>query len=211
MLKVVDLVHRYGDVPVLRNLSGEFESGRPHLLSGGNGCGKTTLLRVLAGDLRPRDGQILWNGQPRPRGVNWRSRIGFVSSDVGLYEVLTVRENLLWFARLCHVEDAVTAVDREIDAFGLEDWVDEPTSRLSKGWTQRVRLARAWIPGPELFLLDEPFNGLDAGARELLITRLLKAAEQHPVLLATHDADPAFSSNCSIWNFRRGRLHAGPA
>jgi heme ABC exporter ATP-binding subunit CcmA len=168
LLQVEGLQKSYGGPPVLRGVSLELRTGEGLVLLGPNGAGKSTLLRILAGIHRASSGTIQIEGQPASfRDTSIRRRIGFVSHETFLYDALTARENLLFFARLYGIREA-EIVDQALQEVGLHRFADRPVSSFSRGMTQRLTLARARIHGPSLLLLDEPFVGLDPmAAREL--------------------------------------------
>jgi len=208
MLSVRDLTHRYGRLPVLREIDADFGAGRPILLRGPNGAGKTTLLRILAGGLRPTAARMTWQGRPRPNGQAWRCRVGWAGGACRGYDVLTVSENLDAFARLKASSDPRGDVSSALDAFDLERRADEPLRTLSKGWGQRVKLALAWLGDPAVLLLDEPFEGLDADGRKRVESHLLSASEHRPVVFAAHDVSPALDARCDVRTLSRGSLVA---
>lgn len=208
MLSVRDLTHRYGRLPVLRGLRADFDAGRPILLRGANGTGKTTLLRILAGSLRPSEATITWRGEPRPRGQAWRRRVGWAGGACRGYDVLTVAENLAAFARLKASPDPAGDAADALRAFDLVRRADDPLRTLSKGWLQRTKLALAWLGRPEILLLDEPFEGLDADGRARVEARMLAAAADRPVVFAAHDPSIELERRCDVRTLSRGSLSA---
>jgi heme exporter protein A len=155
---------------------------------GPNGAGKSTLLRVLAGLLRPSRGQIWLDGQPLAISDEaLRRRIGYVGHEPGLYENLSLSENLRLFAHLYGV--AGSRVDEVIEALGLNEKAAVPTAQLSAGWQRRAAVARATLHDPDLLLLDEPYANLDDHAAEL-VGRAIQARRgpSRLTLVATHGA-----------------------
>jgi ABC-2 type transport system ATP-binding protein len=126
----------------------------------------------------------------RGRTGRLRSRVGFLTESSGLWDRLTVRENLLVYARLHGLTPASGAVDRALDTFAIADRANEPAAVLSKGLKQRVAIARALLHNPDIVLLDEPTSGLDPesarGLRELIL-RLRD--DNRAVLISTHNHD----------------------
>jgi heme ABC exporter ATP-binding subunit CcmA len=170
--------------PVLRDVSLTVDPGRVVALLGPNGAGKSTLLRVAAGVSRADRGEIRLGGGPLSDPAR-RRRIGLVGHTSFLYAFLTVAENLRLYARLYGMD--ARRVEESLAAWGLTDHRDRPVRELSRGFVQRVSLARALLPRPVLLLLDEPFTGLDTEATACLRSRLTELrADGRAIILATH-------------------------
>jgi len=192
MLIASHLTRRFGDRVAVDDTSYTLEPGEILALLGPNGAGKTTTLRMLAGLISPSAGSVSVNGEtmtpataPRLRG-----HIGFLTEAPGLWDRLTVRQNLQVYARLHGLPKQAHAVDAVMEMFNITDRAGDLCAQLSKGLKQRVALARTLLHKPNIILLDEPTSGLDpASAREFrdLIVRLQD--EQHSVLLSTHNLD----------------------
>jgi ABC-2 type transport system ATP-binding protein len=169
-------------------------AGETVSLLGPNGAGKTTTLRMLAGLLSPTSGTIAIAGQPvsTERTAELRRSVGLLTEAPGLWEGLSVRRNLLTYARLYGLSDPDARVDEVIALVDLRDRANEATGVLSKGLKQRCALARALIHRPPIVLLDEPTAGLDpAAARQVrdLMDRL--RSEGCAVLVSTHNLTEA--------------------
>lgn len=160
------LHRRFGRVRVLEDVSGEVTDGRILLVTGDNGSGKSTLLRCLAGLMRPQRGEIECTvGGEELDAEERRHEIGFLSPTVELYDELTTRENLDFFAELRHVDDERGG--ELLDRLGLPQ--DRPAAALSSGMLQRLRWAWALLHRPSVLLLDEPLQNLDSrGRRDVL-------------------------------------------
>ncbi len=157
---------------VLRDLDLEIARGTATSVSGRNGVGKTTLLRIITGILAPDSGIVMVDGM-RPTD-NWREyhrRIGFLSAgDRGLYARVTVRGHLEHWTALALVprKDRKRRVEEALAAFELTELAGRRADRLSQGQRQRLRLALAVVHRPKVLLLDEPRNSLDAEGHKLL-------------------------------------------
>ena len=160
VLEAVAVTRRFGYRPVVREATFALGAGDALLLTGPNGSGKTTLLRVLAGLLRPSSGS-----------VTRRAVVEFVGHEAMVYDALTGRENLRFFARLRGRTDG-RAVDAVLERLGLADRRDDRVGTYSRGMLQRLAIARALLPDPGLLLLDEPLTGLDAETQRTLLTLL---------------------------------------
>jgi len=180
MLVAESLTKTFGPRVAVERVSFDVRAGEIFALVGPNGAGKTTTLRMLAGLIAPSSGAVRYGGQG----------IGFLTEAPGLWDRLTVRQNLHVHARLHGLPQPDRAVDSAMDLFGIAARAAEPTAVLSKGLRQRVALARALLHNPKAVLLDEPTSGLDPeSARDVreLVTRLRH--ERRAVLISTHNLD----------------------
>jgi heme ABC exporter ATP-binding subunit CcmA len=178
------LVRLFGERRALDGLDLRLGPGETLLVTGGNGAGKTTLLRVLATVLRPNGGTATVWGHELPREAQAvRPAVGYVGHEPLVYPALTARENLELYAALHDVNGGRVA--EALGIVGLERRAGDRTAELSRGMRQRLALARAWLHGPPLLLLDEPTAGLDADGREVL--RALLTGREGAALIATHE------------------------
>jgi ABC-2 type transport system ATP-binding protein len=158
-------------------------------LIGGNGAGKTTSLRMIAGLLAPDGGTgtILGLDVIRDRQA-LKASVGFMSQSHALYADLTLRENLLARARLFGLKDAEAKVDHRIEQDGLVGYASYPVGTLSGGWLRRAQFATCLIHDSNLLILDEPTAGLDLAARDDLWRKITDLARQgRSVIVSTHD------------------------
>ena len=202
------LTRRFGATTALDGVDLTVRRGVPLALFGANGAGKTTLLRVLSGGLKPTSGSLAIDGRdPRSAPAAARGRIGLLSHQTLLYDDLSAKENLVFFARLHGLPQPVARAQALLVEVGLSDRADEPVRRFSRGMQQRVALARALLHDPALLLLDEPSSGLDARAAARLREALRDAASRGATwVLATHDVDEGLDL-CAHWiAMRRGRV-----
>lgn len=195
MIAVEKLTKRFplpgGDsLLAVNRLSFAVQAGEVYGLLGPNGAGKTTTLRMLLGLLRPTSGEASIAGfgsAEYPDEV--KRRVGYVSANAGLYQGLTVREMLLFFAELYAVPDAQASAELErlTQLIALGDILDRRCANLSTGQRQRVSLARALIHRPPVMLLDEPTLGLDVLGTQIVIEYIeLLRGEGKAVILTTH-------------------------
>lgn len=153
------------DTPVLQDVDLGLGPGASASISGRNGAGKTTLLRIVAGLIKPDTGTVRVRGADlEAGGRSYKERIGLVSAgNSGLFARLRVQHHLEYGARLAFMPRArqADAVQRMLETFWLRDLAGRRVDRLSMGQRQRVRIALAFLHGPELLLLDEPQTSLD--------------------------------------------------
>jgi ABC-2 type transport system ATP-binding protein len=195
-LALHDVAARRGGREVLRGVSLSVGRGEIVGLLGPNGAGKSTLFAILAGLLRPEAGRFELDGRPIAAGAReLRARAGIVFQEPGLDGKLTAEENLRLAAALHRVPPA-EARDRVaalLEGAGLAGRAREPAERLSGGMRRRLELARALVHRPELLVMDEPTNGLDAGAFRAFWEGIeaLRRGEGLAVILITHRPDEA--------------------
>lgn len=194
---------------VLSDVSLELQHGEFVCLLGASGCGKSTLLNLVAGFEQPDGGRLLCDGRPITGPGPER---GMVFQQPTLFPWLTVRQNVGFGPRMAGLRAADYAARAEefLRLVGLADFADHHPWQLSGGMRQRAALARAWLPEPEILLMDEPFGALDAQTR-LAMQELLTGIWQHKrttILFVTHDVDEALflADRVVLLSSRPGRI-----
>ncbi len=182
---VTNLSKSYGKQKALDNLSLEIKSGQITGLLGPNGAGKSTLMKIITGSLLPDEGMVEINGvNVADQPLKVQQSLGYLPEHNPQYLELYVKEYLAYVASIYKVEKS--AVDRVIEQTVLGPEQHKKIGSLSKGYRQRVGLAAALIPDPEVLILDEPTTGLDP-AQLIEIRALLKnIASNKTVLFSTH-------------------------
>jgi heme exporter protein A len=189
-----DLACRRGERVVFAGLSFRLPPGGALVLTGANGSGKTSLLRLLAGLIAPTAGRLAWGAAPI--GVDLaghRSRLHYVGHQDGVKPGLTPCETLVFWAALRgrNIRSGAPELKTALAAFALEPVADWPCRWLSAGQRRRLALARLFLPPASLWLLDEPFSALDQDNQ----SRLERAVTMHReaggrIALATHIPTP---------------------
>ena len=180
MIRAQHLSKRFGDKRVLDGLDLEVPRGGFVLVTGPNGSGKTTLLRLCAGLAAPTDGEVEVDAR--------REAIGFLGHESLLYRELTALENLDLYGRLYRLPERRERSGAMLERFGLWRARNERAGTFSRGMLQRLALCRTFLHDPDLLLLDEPFDGLDAEGADLL-QQELAARAGCTALVATHDPE----------------------
>jgi heme ABC exporter ATP-binding subunit CcmA len=196
----------YGDYPALRNYSLKIGEHSCWALIGRNGAGKTTLLRILGGLTPFQRGTVRIFGEP-PRSARARRQIGFLGHGIGVYDDLTARENLVFFARLAGMAHHEAVADTWLERVGLTGAGNMPVRQFSRGMRQRLALARTFLHRPSVLLLDEPFTSLDDRAIRML-TELLEEARQRgaTIVLSTHQIREALAAASHVGVMENGKL-----
>lgn len=195
MLKVENVTGGYVNIPVLKNISFEVGDGELLGLIGLNGAGKSTTINEVIGLLTPYQGKITIDGVSLQEDqAGYRKKIGFIPETPSLYEELTLREHLETVAMAYDipVADAMARAEKLLETFRLSDKLDWFPINFSKGMKQKVMIICAFIVDPSLFIVDEPFLGLDPLAISDLIALLAEEKGRgKSILMSTHVLDSA--------------------
>jgi ABC-2 type transport system ATP-binding protein len=207
VIEAYDLHKHFGAIHAVDGLDLCVEAGEIYGLLGPNGSGKTTLIRLITGLLRPTHGRITVLGHAMPhKGV--LAQIGYMTQASALYEDLTIRENVAFFAQMCGRGRDRRRVDEVIALVDLAGRADSLVRTLSGGMKQRASLACALAHAPRLLLLDEPTVGVDPQLRVAFWAYFRRLAEEGVALvISSHVMDEA--ERCDRLGFiRQGKLLA---
>ena len=188
LLRVRDLVRRFGEVDVVNGLDLEVMAGTAVALVGRNGAGKSTVLRCITGADKPTSGTIELDGEEMDdRSPKVRAAVAVVMDDMDFFPDLSVVEHLDLFAKAHRVPDAESLVDEILTELGLGPQSGQLPGTLSSGQKRRLALASAFVRPRRLLVLDEPEQRLDTAGLEWLADRLKREkAEGLGVLMASH-------------------------
>ncbi len=181
MIRARKLGRTFGTKKVIRDLDLDVPRGGFLLVTGPNGSGKTTLLRLVAGLLIPTAGELEVDVP--------RERVGFLGHEPLVYRELTALENLDLYGRLYRIPERRERIGMVLERFGLWDVRNQRADSFSRGMLQRLALCRTLLHDPDLLVLDEPFNALDAEGVELLDRELTERRAGATFLVATHDPE----------------------
>ena len=209
-VRLEGITKSFDDVLALDDVSLELEAGTILALLGPSGCGKTTALRLISGFERPDAGTVEIEGRrvasPTSMVPPERRRIGLVFQDLALFPHLSVRDNVAYGIR--RDPDHRVRTDELLDMVGLAGDDGRMPHELSGGMQQRVAVARALAPRPDVLLLDEPFSSLDQAMRTQLraeVREILREARQSAIFV-THDQGEALTVADKVAVMTRGRV-----
>ena len=208
-LQVKQLSKQFGNVHALRDITIDVKEGDMLAVLGESGCGKTTLLRSIAGFEDPDHGEIKIDGEvvfdAKTNVAPDKRKIGYVPQEGMLFPHLTVKQNIAF--GLTRKERKSNRVQEMLALVNMQGYENRMPNELSGGQQQRIALARAIAPNPKLVLLDEPFSTLDAGLRTTLraeVKRMLKRVNATSIFV-THDQEEALSMADSTMILVEGR------
>ena len=193
IIDVHGLTKRYSERIVVDHIDMRVNRGRIYGFLGPNGSGKTTTIRMLCGLLTPDEGEGTCLGYDiRRQARQIKRQVGYMTQRFGLYDDLSIEENLDFIARVYAVADRNVKIKSTLDRLGLYSRRKQLASTLSGGWKQRLALAACLIHSPQLLLLDEPTAGVDPAARRDFWDEIHDlAAAGLTVLVSTHYMDEA--------------------
>lgn len=208
MLKIQDLSFGYDDTPLFHALNLSVKKGERANIVGPSGVGKSTLLKLIMGTLKPTSGEITVNQTSliHPFVSPHQRPITLISQDDTLFPHMTVKDNLLYAAK----DKSQDLLEKWLEALELGDLATRYPDALSGGEIQRVMLGRALIYAPSIILMDEPFKALDEPLKLALIERfktLFNGVEQ-TVLTVSHDPLVAEKMGGQIYRLENGQLQS---
>jgi len=203
MLSVERLGRREGRLQILENVSFSWSRGVLAVI-GGNGTGKTTLLRVIAGAAKPNAGSVTWNGVPTSRAARTTGRIGYGPQERNLELAITLREFLGLCADLRGLHERAGHITAVAEELGLAKQLDERLANLSGGGRRKAMTAQALLGAPELIVLDEPTSEVDYSASRRFWAAFQARGNSAALVIATHDVELALKAASSILLLQRG-------
>jgi len=167
-LQVDNLSCIRNDIELFSDLNFTLQSGQVLQIEGSNGCGKTSLLRILCGLMLPADGHVTWNGVDiHKERIQYNNNLTYIGHHNGIKSDLSCEENLQFFKAIGNTKDNINT-DDILDQIGLLEKDESLAGKLSAGQRRRLALARLLMTRAPLWILDEPFTALDPKGRELI-------------------------------------------
>lgn len=188
MLCLHNIAKKYKGKIALEHVSLELDNGIYGLL-GPNGAGKSTLMNIITGNIKPSDGQVLWDRHDiKILGSKYRSIIGYAPQQQGLYDTFTGKRFLSYMATLKGIpkKDMSQEIDRVLEYVNMTEDADRAIGTYSGGMKQRILIAQAVLGNPKLIVLDEPTVGLDPKERVRIRERISELAGDKVILVSTH-------------------------
>lgn len=186
LLKLAEISKVYGEKVTLNKVNLQVNKGEIIALCGGNGTGKSTLLRIIVGTIAPDHGTISVNGASyTEQQKEYSNYIGYMPDDFQFNQALTAFEQLYFWAKLKRIDKK--RVQEVLEEVGLTDVAQKKASSFSKGMKQRLMLAQALLAKPALLIMDEPTNGLDPYWMQTFITNIKQAKTNgQSIIFSTH-------------------------
>ena len=190
MIRIIGLKKTFQNETQISYRDMTFETGRTYMLLGASGCGKTTLLNMIAGVLSPTGGRILIDGRDMTAASQKEKdsfrieKIGFIFQDFKLIDEMTVADNI-GILRLEGID--ISGMDEFLKALGILEKKNAKVRQLSGGQKQRAAIVRALVKKPEIILADEPTGNLNFAIGEQVVRELVKVSEGKTLIAVTHD------------------------
>ena len=189
-LKADSIRKEFAERTIFRDINFEISSGQSLAIVGPNGSGKTTLVRILCGLIGPTKGKIsLFENENEIKREHIYKYIGLVGPYLELYEELTARENMNFFAKMKRVDFADEKIQQLIDRVGLKGREDDAVKTFSSGMRQRLKYVFALLDDPQVLFLDEPTSNLDEEGIEIVYEIMVEQKMNKILVLATNDKD----------------------
>ena len=208
-IEVINLSKFYKDNQAVKNIS--FNVGENEIIGllGPNGCGKTTTIAMLLGLLKPTSGKILINKKDiENHRIELLHEINFISPYIELPKKLTVKQNLIVYAKLYNVKDINNRIEYLSSSLRLDKFINNVTGELSSGQKNRVSLAKSLINDPKILLLDEPTASLDPETGDFIRSFLEKYKKEKKIsiLLASHNMEEVRRLCGSVMMMKNGEI-----
>ena len=211
MIRLSDIVVKFGDFEALHNINVHVKEGEFFTFLGPSGCGKTTTLRTITGFIDPVSGTVEMQGNDITHVPIEKRNIGIVFQSYALFPTMTVHDNIAFGLKIKklkkdEIEKKVSAIARKVDL--SDDQLKKAVSQLSGGQQQRVAIARALVTEPAIICMDEPLSNLDAKLRVQLRNELKKMQKEFGIttIYVTHDQEEALTLSDRIAVFNKGYI-----
>ncbi len=211
MINIIDISKKFNTTDALSGVSFDVHEGEILGLLGENGAGKSTLLRIISTMLRPTSGTAVVNGYDIIKNSKEvRKTVGILfGSEVGLYERLTARENIEYFAQLNGMtkNDSDKRINYLIERFSFADYADKQVGTFSKGMKQKVSIARSIVHDPSVMLFDEPESGLDFKAAKIVFDFMETCkSEGKSIIFSSHSMESIKNYSDNMVVLHKGKV-----
>ena len=211
MIKLDDIVVKFGDFEALHKISVHVKEGEFFTFLGPSGCGKTTTLRTITGFIDPVGGTVLMRGEDITHKPVEKRNIGIVFQSYALFPTMTVRDNIAFGLKIkkvnkAEIDERVNTIAKKVDL--SQEQLEKAVSQLSGGQQQRVAIARALVTNPAIICMDEPLSNLDAKLRVQLRNELKRMQREFGIttIYVTHDQEEALTLSDRIAVFNKGYI-----
>ncbi len=211
MIKLNDIVVKFGDFTALHNINVHVREGEFFTFLGPSGCGKTTTLRTITGFIEPVSGTVVVKGKDITHVPIEDRNIGIVFQSYALFPTMTVYDNIAFGLKLkklkkAEIDERVRDIAKKVDL--SDEQLQKAVSQLSGGQQQRVAIARALVTGPAIICMDEPLSNLDAKLRVQLRNELKQMQKDFGIttIYVTHDQEEALTLSDRIAVFNKGYI-----
>ncbi|MGX8775223.1 MAG: ABC transporter ATP-binding protein [Bacillota bacterium] len=211
MIKLNDIVVKFGDFTALHNINVHVKEGEFFTFLGPSGCGKTTTLRTITGFIEPASGTVMVKDRDITHVPIEKRNIGIVFQSYALFPTMTVYDNIAFGLKIQklkkdEIDKKVREIARKVDL--SDEQLQKAVSQLSGGQQQRVAIARALVTGPAIICMDEPLSNLDAKLRVQLRNELKKMQKDFGIttIYVTHDQEEALTLSDRIAVFNKGYI-----
>ena len=211
MIKLNDIVVKFGDFTALHNINVHVKEGEFFTFLGPSGCGKTTTLRTITGFIEPVSGTVVVKGKDITHVPIEDRNIGIVFQSYALFPTMTVYDNIAFGQKLkklkkAEIDERVRDIAKKVDL--SDEQLQKAVSQLSGGQQQRVAIARALVTGPAIICMDEPLSNLDAKLRVQLRNELKQMQKDFGIttIYVTHDQEEALTLSDRIAVFNKGYI-----
>lgn len=211
MINIIDISKKFNTTDALSGVSFDVHEGEILGLLGENGAGKSTLLRIISTMLHPTSGTAVVNGYDIIKNSKEvRKTVGILfGSEVGLYERLTARENIEYFAQLNGMtkNDSDKRINYLIERFSFADYADKQVGTFSKGMKQKVSIARSIVHDPSVMLFDEPESGLDFKAAKIVFDFMETCkSEGKSIIFSSHSMESIKNYSDNMVVLHKGKV-----
>ncbi len=213
MIKLNNIRHSYGETQVINNLSLNIDTNQLTCLLGSSGCGKTTILRLIAGLEIPKSGQIIINNKMVSENGQLllpphKREIGFIFQDLALWPHFTVYKNIAFGLNERKEKNVKETVFDMLDFFGLRQYSEKYPHQLSGGQKQLVAISRSLVLKPKILLMDEPLANLDVKLKRKILEYInnIKRTFNISIIYVTHDHEEAFAISDKVVVLNDGEI-----